>query len=79
MHMAKKYYSLTIFCDGATPDFLIDDETLRDFEDSFESGSGIISFADANDSGQVRLRNWKLTGYKKTSTLERPIKNNSSE
>lgn len=63
--MEKKFYNLTIICEGATPDFIVDEQTLESFEKSFDSGEGIIKFIDKEDNGEVRLRNRKLAGYKK--------------
>ncbi|HBG47535.1 MAG TPA: hypothetical protein DDW94_11190 [Deltaproteobacteria bacterium] len=64
--MKKKFYNLTVICEGAMPDFTVDEQTLASFEKSFDSGEGIIKFIDKEDNGEVRLRNKKLAGYKKT-------------
>jgi hypothetical protein len=64
--MPKKFYNLTIICEGATPDFTVDEASLVAFEKSFDAGEGTIKFLDAEDKGEVILRNNKLAGYKKT-------------
>ena len=64
--MTKKFYNLTVICEGATPDFTVDEATLSAFEKSFDANEGTIKFLDAEDKGEVILRNNKLAGYKKT-------------
>lgn len=63
--MEKKYYNLMVICDGAMPDFTVDEDTLKSFEESFDTEEGIIRFVDREDKGEVKLRNKKLVGYKK--------------
>lgn len=70
--MKKKYYNLTVICDGAMPDFTVDEETLGSFENAFDAGEGLIKFIDKEDKGEVRLRNGKLAGYKKTLMTQIP-------
>lgn len=70
--MEKKYYTLTVICEGATPDFTIDEETVKSFEDAFDTEDGIIKFIDKDDKGEVKLRNKKLVGYKKTRMTHVP-------
>ncbi|MBI5236480.1 MAG: hypothetical protein HY886_09585 [Deltaproteobacteria bacterium] len=64
--MPKKFYNLTIICEGAAPDFTVDEATLASFENAFDAGEGTIKFLDAEDKGEVVLRNNRLAGYKKT-------------
>lgn len=64
--MKKRYYNLMIICDGAMPNFMVDEDTLKCFEKSFDSGDRTIEFIDRDDKGEVKLRNQKLVGYKKT-------------
>lgn len=66
--MKKKFYNLMVICERAVPEFTVDEQTLASFEKSFDSGEGIIEFIDKEDDGEVRLRNKKLAGYKKTQT-----------
>jgi hypothetical protein len=62
----KKYYNLTVFCEGATPSFFVDEEDLEHFEMSFNNNEGHIEFKDKDNDGSVVLRNQKLAGYKKS-------------
>ena len=70
--MEKKYYNLTVICEGAMPDFTVDEETVKSFENAFDADEGIIKFIDIEDKGTVRLRNKKLVGYKKTHMTHVP-------
>lgn len=63
--MVKKYYNLTVICEGAMPDFTIDEQAAEAFEKAFDDKEEIIEFIDMEDKGEVRLRNKKLVGYKK--------------
>lgn len=53
----KKYYNLTVFCEGATPSFFVDEEDLENFETSFNNNEGHIEFKDKDNEGSVVLRN----------------------
>ncbi len=67
---SKKYHNLTVYTDGASPGFILDDEALKSFEEAFEGGKPQFSFIDHNDDGEVVLRNNKLAGYKKSELGE---------
>ncbi len=54
------------------PDFTVDEETVKAFEESFDAEEGIIKFTDKEDKGAVKLRNKKLVGYKKTRMAHVP-------
>ncbi len=71
--MEKKYYNLVVICEGAMPEFTVDEETLGSFEKSFDAEKGIIKFTDREDRGEVKLRNKKLVGYKKTHMRDVPM------
>ena len=70
--MEKKYYNLTVICEGAMPDFTVDEKTVKSFENAFDAEEGIIKFIDMEDKGEVKLRNKKLVGYKKTHMTQVP-------
>jgi len=38
--MKKKFYDLTVICEGGMPDFTVDEQSLASFEKSFDSGVG---------------------------------------
>ncbi len=40
--MEKRFYTLMIICDGALPEFTVDEEELTSFEKSFEKNEDII-------------------------------------
>jgi len=70
--MVKKYYNLTVICEGAMPEFTVDEKTATAFEKAFDNEEGIIEFIDMEDKGDVRLRNKKLVGYKKAQLSRLP-------
>lgn len=70
--MVKKYYNLTVICEGAIPDFTLDETAVDAFEKAFDDKEEIIEFIDMEDKGEVRLRNKKLVGYKKTRMTRLP-------
>lgn len=61
----KKYYNLTIYSEGTAPGFVVDEETLKAFEDSFNQGETSIHFTNRDNEAAVVLRNQKLVGYQK--------------
>lgn len=71
--MGNKFFDLTVFCDGSMPTFTVEEETLKDFEESFKKKE-TISFknkgAGGETGGQVVLRNNKLVGYQKSAVPE---------
>lgn len=70
--MQKKFFKLTVICDAAMPDYIVDEETLASFESSFDKGEEAIIFSDLEDNGKVKLRNKRLAGYKKAPLTEIP-------
>ncbi|MBI5886336.1 MAG: hypothetical protein HZB85_07120 [Deltaproteobacteria bacterium] len=77
--MVKKYYNLTVICEGAMPDFTVDEKTVDTFEKAFGGEEGLIQFIDMEDKGEVRLRNKKLVGYKKTRMTHLPAELKAQE
>ncbi|OGQ51706.1 MAG: hypothetical protein A3J24_11050 [Deltaproteobacteria bacterium RIFCSPLOWO2_02_FULL_53_8] len=70
--MVKKYYNLTVICEGAMPDFTLDEKAVDAFEKAFIDKEEVIKFVDMEDKGEVRLRNRKLVGYKKAQMTHLP-------
>ncbi|MBI5888948.1 MAG: hypothetical protein HZB82_09645 [Deltaproteobacteria bacterium] len=70
--MQKKFFKLTVVCDAATPDYIVDGETLASFERSFDKGEETIIFSDLAGGGEVKLRNKRLAGYKKAPLADVP-------
>ena len=66
----KKYFNLTVFCDGSYPGFIVDEDTMASFQESFDKNEETISFTNKNNDGDVVLRNGKLVGYQKSSVDE---------
>jgi len=66
MSSNKKFYGLSVFGMASIPTFIVDEEDLQKFEDSFSSKEEILEFKDhESDDGVVVLRNAQLIGYKK--------------
>ena len=64
--MGKKYYNLTVYCEGANLSFFVDEDDLVSFERIFGSDDGNIEFTDHDNNGHVLFRNKKISGYKKS-------------
>ncbi len=67
----KRYYNLTVFCDGTCPGFIVDEDTIASFKKSFDNGEEMISFTNKDNNSDVVLRNRKLVGYQKAVLDER--------
>jgi len=65
----KKYFNLTVYCDGS-----VDERTLEAFEEAFQENKPTSSFVNQDDHGEVVLRNHKLVGYKKSELTESACK-----
>jgi hypothetical protein len=52
----KKIFNLTVFCEGSTPSFYVDQDDLDSFENSFDNATdGNVSFKDYDNNGSVVL------------------------
>ena len=70
----QKYFNLTVYCNGATPGFIIDEQTLKQFEDDFKNNKPTSSFISHPQHSEVVLRNHKLVGYEKSTLSEENCK-----
>ncbi len=74
MKKQQKYFNLTVYCDGAMPGFVVDEQTLKQFEDNFENNKPVSTFTNHPSQSEVVLRNHKLAGYEKSTLSEENCK-----